>query len=156
VQKVSWGATSKLLAVAFVVSLWPVVQGWITSGTFPTSEAILSAVIAGGFGVLRAVQQMVIDWHGTLDQRPVSWGPASKLLIAAFAMSLIPTVMEWIQAGEVPTTQVIISGVLLGLFAVLRVAQQVILDIQAKHETEMVEQMGPIIIDNMAVEDDKS
>lgn len=66
-------------------------------------------------------------------QPTVSWGATSKLLLTTFIASLIPTVTEWISSGVMPTQETVLSAVLLGALAVVRVVQQIILDTQVKY-----------------------
>lgn len=66
-------------------------------------------------------------------QPTVTWGATSKLLLTTFIASLIPTVSEWIASGTMPTQETLLSAVLLGALAVVRVVQQIILDTQVKY-----------------------
>jgi len=58
---VSWGASSKLLLTTFLASLIPTLTEWISSGSMPTKETVLSAVLLAALAVIRVVQQMVLD-----------------------------------------------------------------------------------------------
>jgi hypothetical protein len=66
-------------------------------------------------------------------QIPVAWGATSKLLLTTFLASLIPTISEWVSSGVMPTKETLLSAVLLGTLAVVRVVQQVVLDAQMKY-----------------------
>ncbi len=66
-------------------------------------------------------------------QSTVAWGATSKLLLTTFLASLIPTVSDWISSGAMPTQETVLSAVLLGALAVVRVVQQIILDTQVKY-----------------------
>jgi len=79
-------------------------------------------------------------------QPTVTWGATSKLLLTTFLASLIPTISDWISSGAMPTQETVLSAVLLGALAVVRVVQQIVLDAQIKYvdievdaETESVE-----------------
>lgn len=58
---VSWGASSKLLLTTFLASLIPTLTEWISSGSMPTKETVLSAVLLAALAVIRVVQQLVLD-----------------------------------------------------------------------------------------------
>lgn len=69
-------------------------------------------------------------------QPTVAWGATSKLLLTTFLASLIPTISDWIANGTMPTQETVLSAVLLGALAVVRVVQQIILDTQVKYNDE--------------------
>jgi hypothetical protein len=66
-------------------------------------------------------------------QSSVTWGATSKLLLTTFLASLIPTISDWVSTGSMPTQETVLSAVLLGALAVIRVVQQIILDTQVKY-----------------------
>ncbi len=72
-------------------------------------------------------------------QPTVAWGATSKLLLTTFIASLIPTISDWIANGTMPTQETLLSAVLLGALAVVRVVQQIILDTQVKYNGVEVE-----------------
>ena len=62
-------------------------------------------------------------------QNRVTFGATSKLFLAAFFASLIPFVTQLAQTGELPTREALLSFGLLTVLGLLRVAQQVVLDV---------------------------
>jgi hypothetical protein len=64
-----------------------------------------------------------------MSQRKVDFGVTSKLLLASFIASLIPFVTQLSQTGELPTKEALLSFGLVALLGILRVVQQIVLDV---------------------------
>lgn len=61
-------------------------------------------------------------------QNKVNFGWVSKTLLMTFLLSLWPTIQLGVESGQLPGRPAIMSGLILALFAVVRVGQQMLLD----------------------------
>jgi len=71
-NKVSWGATSKLLLASFAASLAPLIQQISQTGELPTKETAVSFGLLGLFGLFRVTQQVFLDY---LSGRELPYDP---------------------------------------------------------------------------------